>query len=422
MAKAKSTTPVVRLSRVAGRPIQMWYKDAAGQKVRRSTGTHDPDEAEEERKRWEATLVLGLPETDSGKLAGPGMSWDDFREEYTNSHVSKMRRRSAAHTESRLDLSERIVKPRSLQDMVDRLDTLQNKLLAGAESRYDPPRARATATVRSHMRSVIAALNWAAMAPRCWVSSVPKIELVSIEEADDMKGRPIGGEEVDRLLAAVPKVVGDLAADSWRYLLRGVLASGLRLNELLNISWDISHTIQPIWRKGALPVLWFPAHLQKNKRKQEIPLCPWLERLLEETPRENRHGWIFNPMTLQYRVGRPPRSERLQADRVGKIITKIGKRAGIIVDEGNPRTGAGPKYASCHDLRRTFATKLYESDLPPELIRKLMRHADIRTTERFYLVTNTQKDAGRIRDILAGTSVAGQQVTECDLERDPAMS
>ncbi len=39
---------------------------------------------------------------------------------------------------------------------------------------------------------------------------------------------------------------------------------------------------------------------------------------------------------------------------------------------------------------------------PPRLVRTLMRHADIRTTERYYLMKNAQPDAGKIRNILGG--------------------
>ena len=109
---------------------------------------------------------------------------------------------------------------------------------------------------------------------------------------------------------------------------------------------------------------------------------------------------MFTPASLEPNVGRVPRNERVTTGRVGKIISKIGKKALIIVDEGNPRTGSPKKHASAHDLRRTFAQRLADSELPPELVRRLMRHADIRTTERYYLQTNTQRDAGRIRDIL----------------------
>ena len=90
--------------------------------------------------------------------------------------------------------------------------------------------------------------------------------------------------------------------------------------------------------------------------------------------------------------------------------------AGMIVDEGNPRTGRGVKYASTHDLRRTFAVwlhlaRLHQSRIPPHLITKLMRHSDYRVTERYYMSETTQQDAGQIRDILGSVppSVTGSR-------------
>ena len=56
-----------------------------------------------------------------------------------------------------------------------------------------------------------------------------------------MKGRPITGEEFDRMLAKVPEVVGDAAAESWRHYLRGLWWSGLRLAESLELFWERSN-------------------------------------------------------------------------------------------------------------------------------------------------------------------------------------
>ena len=58
------------------------------------------------------------------------------------------------------------------------------------------------------------------------------------------------------------------------------------------------------------------------------------------------------------------------------------------------------KYASTHDLRRTFAVRSHQSRIPPHLITKLMRHSDYRVTERYYMSETTQQDAGQIREIL----------------------
>ena len=202
------------------------------------------------------------------------------------------------------------------------------------------------------------------------------------------------------MLAVCPNIVGMDVADSWAYLLRGVLVSGFRLRELMSFSWDIPQTIQPRWRRGALPVVWFPGHLQKNGKTEELPMVPWLEALLYETPEQERTGWVFEPGSLQLQHGRPEDRERPHTDWVGKIVSRIGKAAGIIVDEGNPRTGRGVKYASTHDLRRTFAVRLRQSSVPPHLIQKLMRHTDYRTTERYYMTETTQADAGQLRGIL----------------------
>jgi hypothetical protein len=65
------------------------------------------------------------------------------------------------------------------------------------------------------------------------------------------------------------------------------------------ISWDVPQTIQPRWRQGQEPVLWFPAHTQKNKKSHEIPLCQWMDELLKRTPDEKRNGWIFHPMSIE---------------------------------------------------------------------------------------------------------------------------
>ena len=96
--------------------------------------------------------------------------------------------------------------------------------------------------------------------------------------------------------------------------------------------------------------------------------------------------------------------DRPNPERVGKVVERIGKKAGVIVDEGDPRTGRGVKYASTHDLRRTFAVRLRQSRIPPNLITKLMRHSDYRVTERYYVTETTQEDAGQIREILRSVS------------------
>jgi integrase len=188
------------------------------------------------------------------------------------------------------------------------------------------------------------------------------------------------------MLAAVPKIVGDNAAESWRYLLRGLWESGLRLTEAMNASWDIDGAIQPHWPAKGLPVLHIPAKMQKNRKAQDVPTTPAFASLLVETPADRRKGWIFNP---------DPRrgSRRLTPEQVGRIVTLIGKRANVAVN-------AAGKPASAHDLRRSFGQRMADAGLPMRDLQAIMRHEDSKTTEKYYLRDRVQDQAQRIAKYL----------------------
>ena len=155
-ARAETRTAVVRIARPADRPYYIWYRcPETNERFRTSTGTRDEAEAEEMRADLEAKVRLGLTRIKRSKVPGDHMSWEEFRWEYTNKRLSTLKPGSAAHAENRLDLAERIIKPKRLGDIADgnALERLQNKLLEGAESLHHK-RPRSTATVFSHMRSV----------------------------------------------------------------------------------------------------------------------------------------------------------------------------------------------------------------------------------------------------------------------------
>ena len=99
------------------------------------------------------------------------------------------------------------------------------------------------------------------------------------------------------MLEAVPRVVGGESAEPWRHLLRGLWESGLRLGELLSVSWGMEGTIWPFWNQEGEGVLKIPAAMQKNNVEEDIPLVPWFESLLLETPPGARRGWVFQAVT-----------------------------------------------------------------------------------------------------------------------------
>lgn len=393
--------PKVRIARPEGRPYQLRYTDPVEQReVRISVGSRDEGEASRMKAELEAKLLLGL-ETRPGKekAVGPDMTWEDFREQYRVLHLATVRDSTTIHAESRLDLAERILKPKTLAAVADpnALQKLQAKLLSGEQSRRKKPRS--AHTVRGYMNSILSAMNWAYL--QGWLPTAPKLRKIKTSKQKVMKGRPITADEYRRMIDATAKVVGEEAAESWRHVLRGLWASALRLDELMHVSWDKTGTIRPVWKEGRHPLLDIPAAMQKNDTEESIPLLPWFEDVLLETPEGMRKGWVFNPSSLQLKLGRNVRHARPDADWVGKVIARIGKEAGVEVEAADERTGRPIKYATAHDLRRSCGDRLREAGVPPLVICRVMRHSSWETTRKHYAPGNVQSDAGVLRSVLA---------------------
>ncbi len=403
MAKKKARrqsiqkTPKVRIARPSSRPFQIRYTcPDAKREVRISVGSRDESDAERMKAEIEAKLLLGLDTQNSKKVKGPEMDWDDFREEYRVLHLSTLRNRTAEDAENRLDLAERIALPKTLGEMaqLSTLHNLKSRLLAGEQGRGKP---RSPHTVRGYMKSILAALNWAY--DQDWLETAPKSPRIKTSK-NPMKGRPITEAEFNEMLKATPKVVGDEAAESWKYVLRGLWESALRIEELMHVSWDRPGTIRPIWQKGKHPVLEIPAPMQKNDTHETIPILPAFEALLLETSKEDQTGWVFNPLSLQLKLGRKVRHQRPDADWVGKVISRIGKAANIVVEEGDEKTGRSIKYASAHDLRRSCGERLRNANVPPLIICRVMRHSSWETTRKHYAPGDVQQAAETLTKLL----------------------
>lgn len=322
MAKRKRSSkparkiPKVRIARPANRPFQLRYDcPIEKRQIRISTGTRDEAEAERQKAELEAKLLLGL-ETKPGRdrVLGPEMEWPDFREQYRTLHLATLRDNTAMHAESRLDLAERIMKPKTLGALGDpnALQQLQAKLLAGEQSLRKKPRS--SHTVRGYMNSILAALNWAHL--QGWLPTAPKIRKIKTPKLKVMKGRPITETEFKKMLEATAGVVGDEAAESWKHVLRGLWESALRLEEMMHVSWDLPATIRPVWKDGQLPILDIPAAMQKNDTEENIPLLPWFESLLLETSPEKRRGWISSLCPCSFESG-------------GRSVTTVPMRSGL---------------------------------------------------------------------------------------------
>jgi integrase len=124
---------------------------------------------------------------------------------------------------------------------------------------------------------------------------------------------------------------------------------------------------------------------------------------------------------------------------VGRIVSKIGQRAGVVVsrevgwvrepilDDKGKRTGATRlvekevvKYASVHDLRRSFCSR-WAKKVTTAVLMQLARHRSITTTMRYYvhfksdemaadLWAQHRQEAGHKNGLLGTTLGTSEQV------------
>lgn len=73
---------------------------------------------------------------------------------------------------------------------------------------------------------------------------------------------------------------------------------------------------------------------------------------------------------------------RLSTDRVSRVISLIGKEAGVLVQRAD--SSKREKFASAHDLRRGCALRLINAGVSAETLKIVMRHKDFATTEKHY--------------------------------------
>lgn len=159
------------------------------------------------------------------------LAWAEFRERYEREVVPWLARKTGEKICSVLDRIEAELNPQRLRDITEsRLSHLVAMLrTTGA----------AASTIAGYLGHIKAALTWAVdqklLAAR---SRMPKIQRARKSTGRPMKGRPVTAEEFERMMKAVPAVVGEDYAPRWRRYLWGLWTSGLRLGESLDLWWD----------------------------------------------------------------------------------------------------------------------------------------------------------------------------------------
>ncbi len=407
MAKNNDTEEIaVYVVRYANREnLVMRYVDPVTRRqVTKSTGTADEKKAQRAAGEWQASLR-------DGRYIKPSKAtWEEFRRRYTSEMLPSLSRNTAIKVNGVFNLIERKVNPQRLRDMdANRISEFQQKLREGGRSEY---------TIKSYLAHLRAALQWAVKMNM--LAAVPQISKPERTKGKGKKGRSVTLEEFERMLAKVPAALfpkpnetgqrGDaendqtsLASDapemtpeelatreadceSWRHLLRGLWLSGLRLGEAINLSWDWEAKFY-VDLRNEYPVLEIPETAQKSKEDTSLPVTPDFGEFLLAVPDEDRNGRVFCPKLHGKPVGMSAACRiisdigRLARVKVGSERTKLLRKTG--------ETVSVVKFASAHDLRRSFATR-WAVRVMPEVLRRLMRHKTIETTMKFYVDQETQ--------------------------------
>lgn len=374
--------------------LYLRYTDPiTGQDHEKSSGTPKMREALKRAGEWQRELEA------NGHTSSRVTRWADFRQDFFENYVNHRSIGYSKNVSSTFNKLEEVMNP----DQITRITTAWVKRFKTTVIREQYP----PATVHKYMQHLKTAVKWAV--EQGYLKSAPNYPAEKRHQAKGkklMKGRPISQEEFERMLAAVPKCFPEFATateeqtqqraeriDSQKRLIRGLWLSGLRIGEALALTWDQwgdGIRIQ-VDSDGDLFLL-IDGDDQKNGVSQMYPVVDEFAKFLLMTPPEHRTGHVFNPCGRLGIVSR-------RVDTVSDWIVQIGCKAGVKVDVKTSKAKRDSDktiFASAHDLRRSFGAR-WAMIVEPMVLRDLMRHGSVQTTEKYYVGINAKRTLEHLR-------------------------
>lgn len=283
-----------------------------GKRSERTANTTEERRAQEQAFKWQQELRDGT--------VAERVTWEAFKERYLVEGMAGHADSTAAKARGMFRLVESVCKPKRLEQLsAQRIGQFTTAMLKGHQIGTSELKVREVGTVQSHLRTLKAALNWAK--DNDMLARVPKIRMPKGEKGGKlMKGRPVTAEEFDRMLAKVEAVVGADKTDSWTWLLRGLWWSGLRLGEIMSLSWDEWADELTVDMSGEFVMLKIPAASEKGRRNRVYPVVPEFAEMLLSVPESDRVGFVFNPVP-----SRIVKRTRANGETASRTISRIGK-------------------------------------------------------------------------------------------------
>ena len=342
-----------------------WTDSETGKVKTKSSGIKKAERGSKSKAEQAAGILAEKLEEGTAQV-GARIRWEVFCEKYQEQYVEGLADSSRRKIQTLINHLNKCFKITYLNKVDEQMMTAFVSKLRKLKLSED--------SIESNLRHLKSMLRWATRQKYLRVCpEVPKIQRGKKTGGHvPMKGRAIDDDEFLLMLEAVADVVPEDEVDDYIFYLRCLYASGLRLAESTELYWDRTDKLCPQFFKSQKPLLSIPGELEKGHTDRLMPLAPEFALLLGEVPAEQRKGPVFNLK------GEP--------EWIGKRVSQIGKAAGIIVDQEKN------KFASAHDLRRSFGDRWSYRVMPPDL-KELMRHDSIETTLKYYVHRQATKTA-----------------------------
>jgi integrase len=328
----------------------------------RSTKTRVKKEAERQRRLLEHEL-------DTGHDSGTEWLWEDLVAEYFRKHRGRLAPTTLGAYKNSLDIFTKLMNPQNVSQI--QIDTLEDFIHARLREEIAP------ATINRDLRHLRLVLKWAKR--RGLTNGIPDFTGMFIKE-DQKDPTIIPEEDFLALVATLRKPDLPLKirpAAWWRMFFYITYYLGVRRGEALGLSWG-SITFDAHEVRVYAPT-------SKGRRERVVPMAPDLTQILAVWKAECSETGPLDPvLPWPYDTLRP-----LYVD-----WHLIQDAAGI------PK---GQHYVP-QDCRSSCASELTAKNVPTVVVRDFLGHANVSTTERYYINTKPAlRAAANVRRIAVET-------------------
>ncbi len=310
-------------------------------------------------------------------------TWPKFREMYMQKYASGFQRNTIENIKYALDKAEELIDPQYAEHLLN----LHDFYMACLED--DMSRG----TAMTYVKKVRGMLQWG-IRQKLVIGKITEPDIPRRLLEKRLPKEPVSEEHLQILFNERCRGRPD-----WEFLCRGLLYSGMRIEEAEVLQWDAGPFRVALTKPHAFfHVL---ASADKAKCDRYLPMVNEFRELLETVPTLQRQGYVFMP---QIAAAEDRHKLRVIAKTIGgRQLRKIIHRR------------IGP-----HDYRRTFASR-WALLVPPVVLKELMRHSTIDTTMRYYVRVESARVAVKIDGVRAFTEepISPPKVQLARVDHDP---